>query len=174
MQAVWLLARPAPLEPYGALTRASEQVTRLGNIVRALKVRYPKIRVVFVSSVTYSGYSVPFYAVREPHGYEDGFAVKWLVQAQIDQMANGGVVVDARAGDLDYGTVAPWVAWGPYLWADGARGRADGLTWTGLDFDGSLGGRYVVSGIGKAGDALLHFFKSSPQTQCWFVAGGVC
>lgn len=174
VQAVWLLARPAVLEPYSPLTRASDQVTRLGNTIRAMKVRYPNLKVVFVSSVTYSGYSVPFYSVREPEGYEDGFAVKWLVQAQIDQMANGGTVSDARAGDLDYGTVAPWIAWGPYLWADGSRGRDDGLTWTGLDFDGSLGGRYVVSGITKAGDALLDFFKTSPQAQCWFVAGGVC
>jgi hypothetical protein len=32
------------------------------------------------------------------------------------------------AGDLNYDTSAPWVAWAPYLWVDGINALFDGLT----------------------------------------------
>src|SRR2546421_3855510 len=34
-------------------------------------------------------------------------SVKWVIQAQIDQMANGGTMTDSRAGDLNYNGSAP-------------------------------------------------------------------
>ena len=40
-------------------------------------------------------------------------------------MPGGGV--DAIAGNLDYDSVAPFLAWGPNLWADGLMPRSDGL-----------------------------------------------
>jgi len=143
----------------------------LGSIVRALKARYPNLQQVFITSRTYAGYAASTLNP-EPYAYESGFAVKWLIQAQIDQMQRGSVA-DARAGDLNYDTVAPWIAWGPYPWADGMKARSDGLQWTSADF-GSDGTHPSAAGRAKVGAMLLAFFRNSEWTTCWFIAGASC
>lgn len=116
VQVVWV--KVAQSNPTVSLPSAQSDaislLTAMGNIVRALKVRYLNMRQVFFSSRIYAGYATTTLNP-EPYAYESGFAVKWLVQAQMDQIANGGVIVDPRPGSLDSTTVAPWIAWGPYL-----------------------------------------------------------
>lgn len=146
-------------------------LTDLGNIMRALKVRYPNLQQVFLSSRIYGGYAT-ILTNPEPYAYETGFAVKWLIQAQIDQVQSG--VPDARAGNLDPNAVAPWVAWGPYLWADGLNPRSDGLVWELADFDPADGTHPSTSGETKVAQMLLDFFKNSEFSRCWFLNGGTC
>ncbi len=145
-------------------------VGQTGNIVRALKTRYPNLRMVFLSSRIYAGYATTALNP-EPYAYESAFAVKWLIESQIRQMSNGGTLVDARAGDLNYNTVAPWVGWGAYLWADGLNARSDGLIWEGRDLD-SDGTHPSRTGEEKVGGLLLEFFKTDPATKSWFLTNG--
>jgi lysophospholipase L1-like esterase len=171
VQVVWLKvandARDKPVLPSGEAD-AYDLMETMGDIVRALKTHYPNLQQVFISSRIYAGYANRDINP-EPYAYESGFAVKWLIEAQIEQMANGGRKIDPRAGDLNYDTVAPWLAWGPYLWADGSNPRSDGLTWAPEDF-GNDGTHPSVIGREKVADQLLGYFKSSPYSRCWFIA----
>jgi hypothetical protein len=140
--------------------------TTMGNIVRTLKFRYPNLKLVFFSTRIYGGYSnVPL--APEPYAYENGFAAKWLIQAQIDQMV-AGQIVDERAGDLNYDNGLPRIAWGPYLWANGTTPRSDGLFWHEDDI-GKLGVHPDPPGIKKVGDMLMNFFKNDPAAAPWFL-----
>jgi len=167
VQVVWLKeANPNPTSSLPASTADAYALeTSLGNIIRALKTRYPNLQMVFLSSRIYAGYATTTLNP-EPYAYESGFSVKWLIQAQIDQMRNGGVVVDSLAGDLNYSN-SPWLSWGPYLWANGLMPRSDGLIWQQSDFE-SDGTHPSQSGEQKVGTMLLNFFASSPFTKCWF------
>jgi hypothetical protein len=172
VQVAWV--KVANAGPRVALTWPQADAYRLlvqqGDIARALKARYPNLQQVFFSSRIYGGYAATALNP-EPYAYESGFAVKWLVAAQIEQMRSGQV--DPRAGDLDYTSVAPWLAWGPYLWADGVEPRSDGLRWLRGDLAAD-GTHPSITGRQKVGALLLTFFKTSPQTSCWFLAGQTC
>jgi hypothetical protein len=171
VQVVWV--KVANATPNTSLPNASADAytleTQMGNIVRALKTRYVNLCLVYFSSRIYAGYATTTLNP-EPYAYESGFAVKWLVQAQINQMRNGGTIVDARAGDLNYTTGAPWIAWGPYLWANGTTPRSDGLSWLQTDLQ-SDGTHPSQSGQRKVGAQLLFFFKTAPTARRWFLAG---
>lgn len=236
----------------------------LGNVVRTLKSRYPNLRQVYLSSRVWGGFSGA--STAEPFSFETGFGVKWLIEAQVNQLRNGGqLTVPTTApgfpGDLDYTTgVAPWLAWGGYLWANYNRPTSGDATWFGNTaatlYDGGIaseltdagfvqaltlpagnGGNYTTwcgagspaprvvvpgpqdpntalqwcdsdyftlvpngqrangatamygwasdflqedgthpthDGEAKVGSKWLHFFKNSPTSSCWFLAGRSC
>lgn len=146
-------------------------MSQMGTIARTLKQRYPNLQQIFFSSRIYAGYATTTLNP-EPYAYQTGFAVKWVVQAQIDQVQQNRIV-DSRAGDLDYRAGAVWLAWGPYLWGNGMTPRSDGLIWTAADLEGD-GTHPAQSGEQKVGGLLLNFFKTSPVTRCWFIAGETC
>ncbi len=173
VQAAWMkVANPRPTVSLPA--EEADAVTllmQMGNILRALKTRYPNLQLVFASSRIYAGFATSALNP-EPYAYESGFSVKWLIEAQIAQMAQARIV-DLRAGDLNYNTVAPWVGWGPYLWADGTNPRSDGLIWEPADFQ-SDGTHPSQSGEQKVGKMLLEFLKTSPFSRCWFATAASC
>jgi hypothetical protein len=172
VQAIWL--KQADMGPTSALPLANANAysleQELGNILRAVKVRYPNVRQVFLSSRIFAGFATT-QLNPEPYAYESGFSVKWVVQAQIDQMRNGGTPVSSLAGNLNYKTgAAAWIAWGPYMWANGQTPRADGLFWQPGDFQ-SDGTHPSTSGAAKVTAMLMNFFLNSPYTP-WFRASG--
>ena len=168
VQVAWVkLANPQPSVSLPSPDAEAYRLLRqMGMILRAMKVRFPNLQVVYVSSRSYAGWSLGLLNP-EPYAYEYGFSVKWLVQAQIDQRRTGHI--DPLAGDLNHETVAPWIAWGPYIWADGLNPRSDGLTWPRADFEGD-GVHLSRSGEEKTGAMMLAFFKSEPTATPWFLA----
>lgn len=167
VQVVWVkVANKGPTVSLpGENADAYRLVVQQGDISRALRVRYPNVKLVFFSSRIYAGYADTALNP-EPYAYESGFGVKWLIEAQIRQMSGGPI--DDRAGDMNYDTVAPWAAWAAYLWADGLAGRSDGLIWECDDFADD-GTHPSISGREKVADMLLRFFKSSEFSRPWFV-----
>ena len=168
VQVVWVkCADPAPIVALPA-PNADAYVFELimGNVMRAIRQRYVNVKIAFLSSRIYAGYAT-INLNPEPFAYEEAFGVKWLIESQIAQMAGGNG--NGLGGDLDYNTSAPWLAWGPYLWADGLTPRSDGLTWQCADFEQD-GTHPSQSGEQKVGAMLLSFMATSPFTAPWFRA----
>ena len=169
--AIWLKqANPGPqISLPNQNADAYTLLEHLGDIARAAKVRYPNLQMIFVSSRIYAGYAST-QLNPEPYAYESAFSNKWLIEAQINQMAGGGT--DPRAGDLDYSNgTAPWIGWSAYLWADGLVPRSDGLIWECEDFQDD-GTHPSPSGRAKVGGLLMDFFLNSDLSTPWFVDQG--
>ena len=149
VQAAWVKqAIAGPREPFPADARRLQGALR--NIVGILRSRFPNLRLVYFSSRIYAGYASTSLNP-EPYAYQSAFAVKWTVQDRIEGKLRG-----------------PWLGWGPYLWADGTKGRGDGHVWTCEDL-GSDGTHPSRSGAEKVASLLLRFFTSNRTTRTWFV-----
>lgn len=127
-------------------------------IVKIAKRRYPNLRLAYLSSRIYAGYTTTTLNP-EPYAYESAFAVRWVIEAQLAGRLN----FDRSQGPV----IAPWVAWGPYLWADGTTPRSDGLTWACGDLR-SDGTHPSESGRLKVANLLLSFVKSDATARIWF------
>jgi len=175
VQVVWLKQANRGSSTRPSLPHAGSDarilLSALGNTVRALHARYPNLQQVYLSSRSYGGYAPASSMLSpEPYAYETGFSVRWLIGAQIRQLRTG--MVDPEAGDLGM-DAAPWLAWGPYLWANGTVAREDGLAWRREDFR-TDGIHPSASGQEKVATLLLSFFRSTTTTRCWFLEGQLC
>lgn len=162
VQAVWLKeANARPTQPFPS--HAQALTDDLAAIVVLLKERFPNLQLVYLSSRIYAGYASSNLNP-EPYAYESGFSVRWLIERQL----SGAPELNA---DPSRGPVrSPVLLWGPYLWADGLRPRAeDGLTWACADF-AEDGTHPADSGRAKVAGLLLNFFRESPSSRPWFLA----
>jgi hypothetical protein len=160
VQVAWLKeadAGPKDGFPKYAQTLRDEQ----RQIVWAMHKRFPNLKMVYLSSRIYAGYATtPLNP--EPYAYESGFSVKWLIEEQIkgDKELNF---------DPDKGAVqAPWLSWGPYLWANGKAKRDDGLSYEESDFADD-GTHPSMAGRRKVAQQLLTFFKNDSTCKRWFL-----
>jgi hypothetical protein len=121
------------------------------------------LRLVYLSSRIYAGYATTALNP-EPYAYESAFAVRWLIRDQGKEKPAAEKAPAGRSG------AAPVLLWGPYLWADGTRGRAvDALVWKREDL-GADGTHPSESGQQKVAELLLRFFKTDPTARSWFLA----
>ncbi len=159
VQVIWLkvanqaVSTPLP-EYYDSL------LTQTKRITHELKERFPNVRLCYVASRTYGGYAAG--TNPEPYAHWQGWVMKHLIEAQID-------------GDPDLlftgpDALAPWLAWGVYLWADGTTPRSDGLTWECPEDFQPDGVHPSPAGRQKVADMLLDFYSTDPTACPWFLA----
>jgi hypothetical protein len=167
VQVGWLKqveANPKPLGEFPAHARALQaDMTAMLQIARHY---YPNLRVVYLSSRTFGGWSGRSSGSPEPYAYESGFATRWVVLSQI--RGDAQLNYDAARGEVK----APLVLWGPYLWAQGNSPRKlDGLTWTQNDVRADQL-HPNDSGCRKTTTLLLNFFKTNEGASRWFLKPG--
>ena len=160
VQVAWLKqANAAPM--LGFLDEARRLRGDLAGTIHVMHDRYPNLKIVYISSRIYAGYAnVPLNP--EPYAYEGGFAAKWLIEDQIK--GNPDLNYDPAKGAVK----APWLAWGPYLWADGNVPRSDGLIWLREDFVAD-GTHPAPSARQKIAHMLLGFLRTDPSARPWFL-----
>ena len=159
VQVVW--SKQAISNPNKAFPADAQELQGyLKTIARNVKSHYPNTRIIYLASRIYAGYASTTLNP-EPYAYQSGFAVKWLIKEQMDGSAD--LNFDPAKGAVR----APWLAWGPYLWADGLVPRSDGLIYecSDLQSDGThpnTGARQKVSNL------LLSFLKTDKTAAPWF------
>ena len=152
VQVVWLKAALAH-DACGFPQEARLLQRALRSIVGILSKTFPQLKLIYVSSRIYGGYSETDLSP-EPIAYESAFAVKWLIDERINNSNPGKI---------------PWISWGPYLWADGMTPRNDGLVWERSDFEPD-GVHPSTQGILKVATMLLDFFQNDITAKSWFLS----
>jgi hypothetical protein len=106
---------------------------------------FPSVQAIFHTSRIYAGWAVAQSSRGEPMSYEGGFAVNAAIERW-------------QAGQLPD---APWIGWGPYLWANATTPNGQGVFWTPEDFrDGGTDHHPSDAGQTKVADALHAFFMA--------------
>lgn len=159
VQVAWI--KLANKLPQGDLQEHGRKLERDTQAVIAnAKSRFPNLQIAYLSSRIYGGYSMGALNP-EPYAYESAFVVRWLIQDQIQ--GNKALNYDPAKGPVK----APVLLWGPYLWADGTKPRADGLVYLREDLarDGT---HPSPSGRQKVARLMLDFYKTDPLAKSWF------
>jgi hypothetical protein len=160
VQVAWVKeadAQPSSQFPVYPQTLEAE----LTVIMHILANLFPNIKIAYLSNRIYGGYATSTLNP-EPYAYQSGFAVKWLIEKQI----NGDTTLPYSGAAIR----SPWLAWGPNLWADGLT-PDNGLTWECVDFSAADGTHPAASGQLKVAQKLLAFFQSDTTSIPWFIAG---
>jgi len=143
--------------------------SHLESIAQNLHTLFPNLKMAFFNSREYGAYSngLPGSGNNdpEPYAYESAFAVRGMIQDQINGVA--AMNYNPANGPV----MAPWVAWGPYTWANGLLARSDGQTWScqnieadGVHTSAPGGGTEIVA------SSLMNFLKTSDVGSPWFLA----
>lgn len=163
VQVAWIKQALKFPSDYGVFPAHAQALQNaLKSILRNLKARYPNIRIAYLSSRSRAYTNDPTELTPEPFAYESGFAVQWTIAEQI--LGQGDLNFDPAKGEV----VAPYITWGPYIWADGTTPRSDQFTWSCSDVKADFM-HPSSTGVEKVADQLLAFFKTDPTATPWFL-----
>jgi PKD repeat protein len=165
VQVVWIKQALKQPSLYGAFPAHAQTLqTMEEQILRNAKARFPNLKIAYLSGRTRAYDTNASTLNPDPFAFESGFAVRWVIQDQLN--ATNNLNYNPSIGPV----VAPWLSWGPYLWADGTTPRGDGFTWQCADVISSdYTHPSTTSGVPKVGTQLLAFFKTDPTATPWFL-----
>ncbi len=169
VRVVWMLhAERGPTADF--MTEAERFKEDLRSTVLNLAEHFDNLEMVYLSARSYAGYGDKNNNP-EPYAHQTAFAVKWLIE---DQIEGNDPALSIAAG-------APWLSWGPYLWADGlgpddqlggVPGRQipdDGMEYECDDFSDNDGIHPGQGMLAKATSQLVDFFSSDPTAAAWLL-----
>jgi hypothetical protein len=163
VQAAWI--KQADAGPNVGFPKYAQTLqAELAKIVQLLHDRFPNVKLVYLSGRTYGGWAKTRLNP-EPYAYESGFSVKWLIAQQLE--GEPALNFDPPRGPVK----APWLSWGPDLWANGSTPRSDGFYYEEADFTPADGTHESPRGQDKIGNLLLRFLETDPTARVWFLAG---
>ncbi len=97
-------AHPKALLPQPQFPKQIEEMQRnLGMVLARFAKDFPNLKIAYLMSD-----GLRHYSGVEPYAYQEGFAVKWLIESQIKKQP--GTAFEGKSRKL------PWLAWGPYIW----------------------------------------------------------
>jgi hypothetical protein len=164
VQVVWL--KDANANPTGGFAANRDSIAeQFFRIAQILRQKLPNTKLCYFTSRIYAGYASTTLNP-EPYAYENAFAVKQVIARQLS--GDPGLNFDPAQGAV----VAPWLSWGPYLWADGLNPRSDGLTWACSELNASDGTHPSATGRAKVADSLLAFVRRDVTTAPWYTLPG--
>ena len=160
VQAIWFkdanIAGNTPVQEY-----ADTMLVQCKRIMHEFHTRFPNDHLCYVASRIYAGYATTGQNP-EPYAYRSGWTMKQLIADQV----NGDPLLQYSGA----GANAPWISWGPYLWADGTTPRSDGLTWICPDDFANDGTHPSTIGRAKVAGKMLDFFSTDSTACSWFLS----
>jgi PKD repeat protein len=165
VQVLWLKQALASPVNYGFFPGHAQALqSDLAMILRNARIKFPNLKLAYLSCRTRAYVSGPSGLNPEPFAFETGFADKWVIEDQI--LGRNNLNFDPASGPV----VAPWISWGPYIWGDGITPRGDGLTWLCTDVESAdYTHPSATGGVPKVASQLLAFFKTDPTATSWFL-----
>jgi PKD repeat protein len=163
VEVVWVKECEAYPNRYGGFPNSAQYLqSDLESIARNITTNYPNAKIAYYSSRSHAFTQNPATVSPEPWDFETGYSVKWMIEDQIN--GNGNLNWDPNKGPVQ----APFLSWGPYLWANGSSPRSDGFQWVRSDYQADAT-HPTPSGVHKVADQLLAFFKTDPTTTGWYL-----
>ncbi|MDZ4664919.1 MAG: T9SS type A sorting domain-containing protein, partial [Bacteroidota bacterium] len=134
------------------------------KLLQIILIKYPNVKMAYINSRAYAGYTdnSTGAGLRAPRDYYNSWAVKWLIENQINNVA-GYEYAGANAN-------IPFIDWATNSWANGNIPKQDGLFWDCVNDFGITDGLHLSpNGEMKVGKRLFGYFSMDTTAKVWFI-----
>ncbi len=162
VQVIWLKHTTRNSAFLGGFEKQIDTLTYLyKKLIPVLMTEFPNLKMAYMSSRTRAYSFDPSTTDPEPYAYGSGFAVRNIVMGQIN--GDPDLNYDSKKGTVN----APWLSWGPYLWANGEP-RNDGFVWNCEDTKSDFMHPSNDFGSPKVARLLFDFFSTDATSIIWY------